>query len=145
MLYRTRNGYYNTETAKEVCSWERGRLEDGTNERHALYVTRTGKFFVHSHGGINTGYAVVSGSEAAKAGERIDPVSSAEARRLIKLHGSEESYDLVSPHSPDETVRKSVVIHRDADQMLKRLAKRRGLTLSGMVESLIRKEAESVL
>lgn len=131
--------YCNTDTARRICGWERGKPTSGEHERHTLYRTKSGRFFVHSTGGADTGYGTSSARWGeAVTSERIDLVSDAEARRLVDKHATRDECRLFKALDDPDTRRKALELSSDALWELRELSRRQGATESTVVEGLIR-------
>ena len=98
---------YDTETAKEVgyYSINPGQLNELTE---TLYRKNTGEFFLHGEGGPQTKYATADGLSGWASGERILPLSIAEAKEWAEAHMTAEEYEAVFEIAEDDTDKKTV-------------------------------------
>lgn len=71
---------YNTDTARLLGEWDNRRYGslDYCGER--LYLTKSGKYFLHGEGGAMSKYARSCGSNQWSSGEMIIPMTEASAR-----------------------------------------------------------------
>lgn len=78
---------YNTETATELGSDSsiEGR-SDFNWWQASLYRTRKGAYFVAGEGGARSPYACAYGQNGSQGGERIDPMTEAEAFDWAQRH-----------------------------------------------------------
>ena len=98
---------YDTETAKEVgyYSINPGQLNELTE---TLYRKNTGEFFLHGEGGPQTRYATADGLSGWSSGERILPLTIAEAKEWAEAHMTAEEYEAVFEIAEDATDKKTV-------------------------------------
>ena len=83
---------YNTETAKEVGSWDNGlNQSDFGYCEESLYRTKAGKYFLYGSGGANSQYGEWHGNSGG-SGEEIRPYSPQEARAYAKEKLSADAY-----------------------------------------------------
>jgi len=87
---------YNTQSAKMLAEYSN---ELGiSNFRHLdeeLYRTKNGTFFLAGNGGPMTKYSESCG------GEKIIPISEAEAREWLEQHGTVEEYKTIFGEPPE--------------------------------------------
>lgn len=84
---------YDTDTAKEVGSWDSSHsVLDFHYFREALYRKRTGEFFLYGEGGAMSRYAVHYG-DGWGYGERIEPLTEEQARRWAEKRLDVETYE----------------------------------------------------
>lgn len=131
---------YNTDTAKEIGSWE--NMDDVRNFsrfEETLYQKRTGEFFLHGVGGAATKYAVSLGNSSWTGGESIIPLSWEAARKWCEEHLSAEEYEAVFGEVTEDDSRTVVTlsISTAALETAKRAAAQAGVSLSGYIEGLI--------
>lgn len=84
---------YDTETAKEICSWSNGYYTDFKYIEETLYQKSTGEFFIHGEGGAASAYSKSCGSNSMCGGQSIIPVSESLAKDFVERHGSVEDYE----------------------------------------------------
>ncbi len=70
MIRRIEGALYNTDTARTIGTWRAETASDAEDDKECifktLYVTRSGKYFVHSVGRAKTVYVHRSSSDASK-------------------------------------------------------------------------------
>lgn len=100
------NKVYDTATAKCVASWDNGVYgKDFNRLAEALYLKKTGEYFLFGEGGPMTQYAISRGDNEWTGGERIIPLTYDTAREWAqeKLDGSE--YEAIfGPVAEDDSV-----------------------------------------
>ena len=78
---------YDTETATELASYSNGGTwRDFSHFEETLYRKKTGEFFLHGEGGPMTRYAEAQGQNSWSGGERIMPMTYAEAQEWAEKH-----------------------------------------------------------
>lgn len=84
---------YDTTTARCVADWDNGLYGDRLYYwEESLYKKKTGEFFLYGWGGPGTHYSRSCGSNSWCGGEEIQPLSEAEARKLVEKHCNGEEY-----------------------------------------------------
>lgn len=84
---------YDTETATEVGSWWNGlSTGDFSNCRETLYRKRTGEYFLYGRGGPMSRYSQSYGNMTG-GGEKIIPLTEAEARKWTEKHLDGDEYE----------------------------------------------------
>lgn len=72
---------YNTETAKKIGTWSNGlSYSNFSHCVESLYLTKSGKYFIHGQGGPNSKYSKSAGNNLWTGGEHIVPMSPQAAR-----------------------------------------------------------------
>ena len=85
---------YNTETAKEVGSWDNGRYHsDFHYVGETLYKKKTGEFFIFGEGGAASGYAERCGGNSTCFGEDIIPLSLQAAKEWVERKLDADTYE----------------------------------------------------
>ena len=83
---------YNTETAKEIASWNNGcSYTDFNFVEETLYKKKTGEFFIHGHGGAMSCYCE-SCSGGWRAGDEIKPITINEAKKWLEEYSDADTY-----------------------------------------------------
>lgn len=129
---------YNTDTAQKVCSYDNG-LPSGDFDAFCeqLYVKRTGEFFLYGYGGARTGYAEADGNMWT-SGERIIPLSEADAKAFAEEHASPEVYEqYFGEVSEGDTYRTTITLSGAAKKKIQALALERHENISQVIERLI--------
>lgn len=82
---------YDTSTARKVYEWSStlGRSDFGYCEEE-LYCKKTGEYFLHGKGGPASKYAQAVGHSSWTGGERIMPLTYAEAQEWAERHMGED-------------------------------------------------------
>ena len=133
---------YDTDTAKElgysannVSRWDFNWWQE------TLYQKRTGEFFLHGEGGPMSRYAESVGNSGWSSGERLMPLTYAEARVWAEKHLTVDEYEAIFGEvTEDESkVIISLSIPATAVEKLKRMASQTGKTQSDIVAELILK------
>lgn len=83
---------YNTATAKlcGIDSYSNGR--DFSYWREELYRKKTGEFFLYGEGGPSSRYSRSCGQNEWCGGEKISPMTEAEAREWAEKHLTADEY-----------------------------------------------------
>lgn len=141
-MYKVINGKrYNTDTAQLMGEHSYGYPGDFDYVSEELYRKQTGEFFIHGEGGAHTSYAVAVGQNSWSGGERITPLSYAEAQKWAEEHLGGEEYDKIFGAVDDSDEKRTVAIRLTAGsaEKLKRLAAQAGTNASEIIEKLIAK------
>ena len=130
---------YDTETAKELGSDGYSNRRDFHYWEETLYQKRTGEFFVYGEGGAASKYAESVGLNEWSSGERIMPLSYAEAREWAEEHlGGDEYIEIFGEPEEDDTKQKiTLSLSSAAIAKAKQEAAKAGITLSAYIENLI--------
>lgn len=101
----------------------------------SLYRTRAGRYFLHGQGGPGSRYAEMIESDRWSNGERIIPMTLAEAQAWAEAHLTGEEYKAIfGPVSEDVgNVALSLSVTAQAADTLRKAASSRGISLSKMV------------
>lgn len=131
---------YDTDTAKEVASWE--NMYDAGNFnycRETLYRKRTGEFFLHCEGGARSPYASFSEDGWAGWGEVLRPLSYGAACSWAEKNMTGDEYEAVFGEVGEDegNVPVTLSIPASAKAELERRASETGRTQSDIVASLI--------
>ena len=130
------NKLYDTETAKELGSWE--NMADVRNFNYfteTLYRKRTGEFFLHGDGGPATKYAVSIGQNQWSGGQKIIPLTVEAARSWAEQHLDADEYAQVFG-MPDEAAEKVTLIAQvdsTLGQKVRELAAERGISVKALI------------
>lgn len=131
---------YDTETAAEVGTWSNGYFgNDFAYESETLYRKRGGEYFVYGEGGARSRYAQARGTNSWIGGERIMPISYAEAAKWAEEHLDADEYEAEFGEVPedDNDVVLSVRVSAAAKTALDRAAAKTGRTRSEIVTDLL--------
>ena len=131
---------YDTATAKELGSWSNGGTwRDFSHMEETLYRKKTGEFFLFGEGGPATKYAVTEGTNSWRGGERIMPLSFAEAKTWAEEHLDGDEYeDIFGAVTEDESrVQVCYSLSAAAVETIKRRAAELGISASAYIENLV--------
>lgn len=132
---------YDTATARELASASNGGTwGDFSHWEETLYRKKTGEYFLHGEGGAMTRYAEATGQNEWSGGERIMPMTYAEAQAWAEEHLSGEAYEAIfGPVVEDDT--KVVVSYRlsaSTAETVKRRAAEAGMSISDYLDSVLK-------
>lgn len=128
---------YDTDTAQKVCSVDNGLPESDFDALcEQLYIKRTGEFFLYGYGGARTAYAEADGNMWT-SGERIVPLSEADAKAFVEEHGTPEVYEQYFGEASEGETRTTIILSETAKKKLQRLALEKRVSISQIVERLI--------
>ena len=83
---------YNTATAEAVDSYDNGLYGTFRYWEEALYRKKTGEYFLYGYGGPATEYSEQVGPNEYGSGERIIPLTAAEAKTWMEKYGDVDTY-----------------------------------------------------
>ena len=86
---------YSTQTAKELGYNCHGSPSDFSYYREALYLKRTGEFFLHGQGNAASKYSVSVGNNSRCGGAEIVPMTIDEAKAWAESNLSAEEYEAI--------------------------------------------------
>jgi hypothetical protein len=131
---------YDTKTAKELASWRNaGSWRDFSHKEETLYRKKTGEFFLYGQGGPMTNYAEATGTNSWSGGERIMPLSFAEAREWAEKHLDGDEYEAIFGEVTEDGSKLQVCysLSAAAVEIIKRRAAEAGISASAYIESLL--------
>ncbi len=131
---------YDTDTAKLMDIWYNGyQVGDFNSFSEALYLKKTGEFFLHGEGGPMTKYAVATGDNSWSGGQKIIPLTYQAAKEWAEEHLDGDEYeDIFGAVTEDESRRTiSLSLSVTAAETLARRASSEGMTQSALAERLI--------
>lgn len=132
---------YDTNSAKEMGSWGNGGTwRDFNHMEETLYRKKTGEFFLHGEGGPMTKYAQASGQNSWIAGDRIMPMTFAEARKWAEEHLDGDEYEEIFGAVTEDESRVQVCysLSAAAVETIKRRAGELGISASAYIEQLLK-------
>lgn len=138
------NKVYDTDTATRIGLADNGHeYNDLAYSGETLYRKRTGEYFLHGEGGPMTIYAVSTGNNNWRGGERITPISYAAARQWAEDHLSAEAYEAEfgAVTEDDSQVTITLSLRADTVDALRRAAAKAGQSISAYAERLLRPAA----
>lgn len=131
---------YDTETAKQLGAWDNGL---GGNDfgavEETLYRKKTGEYFLYGWGGAGTRYAQPAGTNFWRSGERIMPLSFAEAKAWAEEKLSGEKYEQIFGEVTEDGSRVQVCYSLAAStvETIRRRAEELGITASEYIDKLV--------
>ena len=132
---------YDTDTAKEAGSYQKGYGRDLSYYREELYRKKTGEYFLFGEGGPATKYAEAEGQNSWTGGERIMPMTYDEAREWAEKHLEADEYEAIFGEIvEDDGAGKQVVsisVSPAKWEAAKRKAAKMGVGISEYIESLL--------
>lgn len=132
---------YDTDTAERIGYWENiPDVRDFSQYSEDLYRKKTGEFFLHGEGGPMTKYARSRGQNEWSGGEEIIPLSYESARKWAEEKLDADDYEKVFGEVAEDESRKAVTLSLAADtaETLRREAAKKGVSMSALVEELIK-------
>lgn len=134
------NRKYDTETARKLAEVSHGAQSDFKHYEETLYVKRTGEHFLYGYGHAASKYAEYVDGGGWGAGERIIPLTYAEAREWAERELDADEYEEIFgevPEGDDESVTVSLRIKASTRELLRRMAwgsdSTQGAVLDGIV------------
>ena len=132
---------YNTETARLLGKgYSKYPRNDFNFWQEALYLTKSGAYFIHGEGGPASRYSVSSGNNSWSGGEKILPLSPSDARDWAEELLDAEEYAKIFGE-PDEASDEREVLNVSISANLKfkidREREETGKTLSQIVEEIL--------
>lgn len=92
-MKKIKNGkLYDTDTAKCIGEYQYSHPGDFHYEYEALYVKKTGEFFLYGEGGAMSPYSKQVDTNSWTAGETIIPYTAQEAREWAEEHMDADDY-----------------------------------------------------
>ena len=131
---------YDTEKAQELASWSNGGTwRDFNHVEETLYRKKTGEYFLFGEGGPNTRYAKQVELNSWTGGERIMPMSYAEATKWAEKHLDGEEYEeIFGPVVEDDSKKaRTYWLSVGSIEKLRRAAEQKGVTASELLDQMI--------
>lgn len=135
------NKVYDTDTAKELGMDSYSNPRDFNYWHEVLYQKRTGEFFLYGEGGPMSRYARSIDQNSWSGGQKIMPLSAANARQWAEEHLDADDYEAIFglPDEDAEKVTLSVQLPADLSAQIRQNAADNGMSLTAYVEALLRK------
>lgn len=131
---------YDTDTAKEMGSWENNYLMNDFHWfRETLYQKKTGEFFVHGQGNAASRYAERVGASGWTGSEKLVPMTWDEAREWAEEHLEADEYETIFGEVAEDDSRTaiSLTIPVHVHERLKKMAAKTGKTQSDIIAEMI--------
>lgn len=88
-----KNKLYNTDSAKYVADYQNiPYFGNYQYYKEALYRKKTGEFFLYGYGNAASKYAAVRGDRMRCPGEKILPLTEADAMECVEEHSDADTY-----------------------------------------------------
>ena len=128
---------YNTDTARQIGSWDSNITDRLYWVNETLYQKQRGEFFLHGEGGPGSKYAEPSGQGSWSSGEKIIPLSYDAARTWAEEYLDADAYQAVfgQIESDDRTVRMLISMPASVAERVKREAAQAGMATSAYIVS----------
>ena len=133
------NKRYDTDTAKEVASYQYSNRRDFNFWIERLYRKRTGEFFLYGEGGASSKYAEMVGMNEWMGGEKIIPITYSKAKWWAEKYLDADEYENIFGEVVEDDTKKVVTFSLSADvvEKLKREVEMTGKTQSDIITELI--------
>lgn len=128
---------YDTDKAEELGIYEYSNPSDFRHISETLYRKRTGEFFIWGAGGPMTKYARAVEQNSWSGGQRIMPMSFAEAREWAEEHLDADDYEKIFGEvvEDDTKVLTAFSLTKTVIDKIKREAAEKGMSMSALIES----------
>ena len=131
---------YDTQTAECVGEQSWGNMSDFAYCNEELYRKRTGEYFLYGVGGGMSKYAQSSGQNSWGWGEKILPLTLAEAQAWAEEHLDGDEYEKIfgAVEEPDTTTRINWTLDADIVEDLRQRTAETGVPVSRAVSDVLR-------
>lgn len=128
---------YNTDTARQVGSWDNNITDRLYWVNETLYQKQRGEFFLHGEGGPGSKYAEPSGQGSWSSGEKIIPLSYDAAQAWAEEYLDANAYQAAfgPVEEDDSTVRRLISMPAYVEERIKREAAQAGMSFSAYIVS----------
>lgn len=128
---------YNTDTARQIGSWDSNITDRLYWVNETLYQKQRGEFFLHGEGGPGSKYAEPSGQGSWSSGEKIIPLSYDAAQEWAEEYLDANAYQAAfgPVEEDDSTVRRLISMPASVEEHIKREAARAGMSFSAYIVS----------
>jgi len=128
---------YDINRATILYNWNNRKLEsDPDYLSESLYRKKTGEYFLYGIGGANTRYGVWGGV-TGRAGDKIMPLTPAEARLWVESHATADEYAEIFSVLEKAPMRFNSV-SPEIRQKMERIREETGKTLTEIFEEAIK-------
>lgn len=131
---------YDTETAKNVGCWSNNlSYRDFSWVEETLYRKKTGEYFLHGEGGPASRYSVATGINSWSGGERIMPMTYAEASEWAAKHLDGDDYEAIFGAVVEDESKRTVAysLTVGAIEKLRRMSEEQGRSASEILDAMI--------
>lgn len=131
---------YDTETAKKVGCWSNNlSYRDFNWVEETLYRKKTGEYFLHGEGGPASRYSVATGTNSWSGGERIMPMTYAEASDWAEKHLDGDEYEAIFGSVVEDDSKRTVAysLTVGAIEKLRRMSEEQGRSASEILDAMI--------
>lgn len=129
------NKVYNTETANLIGRIESEISDSDHHFAEELYQKKTGEFFIYGAGNKLSKYGKFETGD-----EKIIPISYETAESWAKEHLAEEEYNKLFQEKSNKKTIKTISVRESIYEKGKRMAVKRDISFSELIENLIEKE-----
>lgn len=128
---------YNTDTARQIGSWNSNITDRLYWVNETLYQKQRGEFFLHGEGGPGSKYAEPSGQGSWSSGEKIIPLSYDAAQAWAEEYLDANAYQAAfgPVEEDDSTVRRLISMPACVEERIKREAAQAGMSFSAYIVS----------
>lgn len=133
------NKVYDTSTAREVGRDSYSNPRDFHHWKETLYCKRTGEYFLHGAGGPMSRYSVQVEQNSWSGGEKIIPLSYANARQWAEEHMSADKYEREFGEIIDDETAETINVSMPAAlaAKLRRRAQEEGVPVSKVITAIL--------
>lgn len=132
---------YDTDKAEQIGTWWSSQdVRSFTHCEETLYRKRTGEYFLYGWGGPQSKYSRAVGQNEWSGGEKIEPLTSEEARRWAEEHLDADDYQKEFGEVAEDDSRTvlSITMASSLAERLRREAAKAGMSLSAYIESKLK-------
>ena len=141
MKKHIKNRVYDTNKATELATWHDSPFNYPTYYSEKLYQKKTGEYFLYGRGGPESPYCAYQGNGVWTAGERIIPMTPADASDWARSHLKADQYDdiFVTPQAL-KSGKEYLTCYLDSRlvEAIRHDAKTQGLTVASLMTALLR-------
>ena len=129
------NKMYDTDTATFVGDWYFNQESDLDRTCEELYRKRTGEYFLYGWGGARSRYSEYLGGNSYGGGERIMPLTYAEAQEWAQEHLSADAYEAEFGEIVEDSTVSTITVSMPSDMLdeIRRDAKIKGTSVSSVI------------
>jgi hypothetical protein len=131
---------YDTETTQRLAEYAPNPYRSDFHYFcETLYRKKTGEYFIHGEGNAASKYAQSCGQNEWCGGEKIIPLTYADAQAWAEKHLDGDEYIEIfgEPEEDEEKAQIHINLSKGAISKLKQAAQKNGLTVSAYIEQLI--------